>query len=445
MGKPLHLIFGSMLRSRSRILDNFFNYQFDMPKNTDNRVAAPDPTLSLHFLTHPDENDHWIAYLADKTRYRPRKIRLKQTYDTTHTLLVFESQGVLMYIDMCAEKIKTMRNAFTVNMDIYFQNTCTDPEWLNRKLKELGLKFGWADKQALGILEPSKREKHAVIFMFAVPQVGFINSIAAFNLTLAVLGTTLLTPYYVYSCHFAVTAARCKKNNGGRVLSPEVRSIIQYDALAMGAQIFVVTGYAAFMMHSTYLEWPSVYESIQAVMGRFKPVIINGIPLDVHLALIISSGIFIGAVSLYITWLRNHDNENFKSQHYGYTIGLGFFIGFSIYAATMMPAVGNFISDEIIAGFAEGAAILLYGALLHKLASASARPALAKILHAQPGTSTNNDTHHGPIEPYINDNATETGPVIELTTLHYKMNQDKKSEQPRPRAVSLPSLKQPWV
>lgn len=423
MFEDTHITFGPMLRRRSRVLDNFFNYQFDMP---------PESSLSLNVLTHPDENDHWIAFIADQTRYRPRKVSVHPNYQPDTPVLVYSSMGVLMYSEITPDKIKKMREEVARLKQVDFETRCTDLEWFSRRLKALRPNYGWVSKDTLKVLQPTKREKHAVIFILGIPQAGFINAIAGFNLTLALLGTTLLTPYYIYACHFAITVAHCKKNNGGRILSPEVRSIITRDALTLGAQTFVVTAYAAFMMHSTFLEWPSVYESIQAVLGRFKPVIINGIPLDVHLALIVTSGIFIGAISLYITWLRNNDNPNFKARHYSYTLALGFFIGFGIYAATMMPSLGNFMSENTFAGFAEGAAILLYGAGLHKIASATARPALANIK-----AST---TQHGLIEPYLEDQQQLPNDAVKNMMVHqYQPNPDKDAA--RPRSQSCPNIR----
>lgn len=434
-----HLTFGSILRRRSRVLDNFFNYQFDMIQENEESKAAPERSLSLNPLTHPDENDHWIAYLADKTQYRRKKIALKSTYGPEHPILVFGAQGALMYSDMNPEKIKKIRYEFDRIKKIDSEQKFSDEVWFIHRLSEQGFSYGWVSQDTLKVLQPSKREKHAVIFLLAVPQVGFINAIAAVNLTLAVLGTTLLTPYYVYACHFAVTVAQCKSNNGGRILSPEVRSIIERDSIALGAQTFVATAFAAFIMHTTVLEWPSVYESIQVVLGHFKPVIINGIPLDVHLALIVTSGIFIGAISLYITWLRNNDNPNFKAKHYSYTLALGFFIGFGIYAATMMPGLGNFMSNTTFAGFAEGAAILLYGAGLHKLASVTARPALAAVLKHQPGQVQANTSQHGLIEPYIEDQQSLKCAVTKPTTFQYN-SQNPKDSSVRPRSHSCPHL-----
>lgn len=388
MINPLYLTFDAYLRSKSVILDNFFNYQFDKPVKGQAHTA---PSLSLHMLTYPEENNHWVAYLAEKTRYRDKTISLSSQYSDEQNMLIFWSHGTMMHVTLTPEMIKKMRADYLKNRKD-FDATLDDVAWLTFMLKTLDLRHGWANTSLLKTLEPTQREKNALVFLLAAPQVGFINSIAAFSVALAVLGTTLITPYYIYVCHYVLTVAEHKARYGGRTLSPEMRSIIFYDALAMGAQTFVVTAYASFMLHSHYLELPSVYESIQAVLGRFKPLIINGIPLDVHLAMIITSGIVIGGMTLYVTWLRNHDNPNFKSRHYGYTVALGFMIGFCIYAATMMPGLGQFMSETTFAGFAEGAAILMYGAGLHLLANSTARPEL--------GNTKAMEEQHGLIEPY---------------------------------------------
>lgn len=396
--------FNLILRGHAYLLDNTYNYQFKnqiearsayatMPARSD---AAPFATATNAYATMLGPDDHHlylttrndngsdnnIAWLASKTKYKPHKIELQKTYDAEHPYLIFCTHGRMYYFEVTPEKIVKLQKSMK-NRKYLINDQQDKMEWFNEYILSQGMHCGWGSKTDTQTLQASMYEKKFLITVLAIPQVGFVNFMALINVTLSVIASTLVTPYYLYVCHVQLEISKYKERNGGRPPSDQLRIIIERDGLTIAAQAFAVTGYAAILMRGHILKSPDVYLPIEKLFGNYSSLVVRGLPIEVHIAVMLVSAFVMAFLTIAISAIRNYDNPRFGRSHYGIAFALGFFTGIIGYAATMISSPNIYFSSKTVSGIFEILTALAFGAGLHKLAAETTRREPADISSAE--------------------------------------------------------------